>query len=420
MGQPITFDPEFLREDLRLGISYAARAGLLKDDAALQVGGRLADGSNDPAPAGGFSIIRALNEISQLIAPVTIADLRFGRDPFDQRNQRRSKRIQMVLTLAALLFLLLIGHFMHALRQEQEAVAALGSLQELKPVEKLTALRKLAQYETPFSSPATLYDEYHQKVLEIGSIRQKVLNSYQLALDAEAIPFFPLEQYVSGLIRFAATRGTAAAAPSAAEPAATSSADAVAVASKGSVLDGAATTPDAERCVVDPSGEIQLPRESLKYPLWMQKVMADATSDFCFQQKVISGDGQSAMVDASFTAFAAPYVTLLKGKASLRADWFLPFFYGLLGATVCMMRTVASVRTPAAEALPIVMRVALGGVAGIVIGWFSAVPVGVSAAINTFSLPFFLAFLAGYGIDAVFSTFDKASRAIGQAASPSA
>src|ERR1035438_4077959 len=97
--------------------------------------------------------------------------------------------MQIWLTIAALLCLILIGYFMHSLGQEQTAIATLRGLQDLKPVEKLTALRKLAEFETPFNTPTTLYDEYHQKTLEIHAIRDKIQNSYMAALDAVQIPF---------------------------------------------------------------------------------------------------------------------------------------------------------------------------------------------------------------------------------------
>jgi hypothetical protein len=97
---------------------------------------------------------------------------------------------------------------------------------------------------------------------------------------------------------------------------------------------------------------------------------------------------------------------------SIRVTWFLPFLYGLLGSAVYMMRNVASVRTSAMEWFPIVMRLSLGGVAGIVMGWFAA---GSSSIQTTASLsvPFALAFLTGYGIDALFNLLDRISRTLG-------
>ena len=58
--------------------------------------------------------------------------------------------------------------------------------------------------------------------------------------------------------------------------------------------------------------------------------------------------------------------------------------------------------------------VGLGGVAGIVVGWFASPSAAVGAeTVSTLSLPFMLAFLAGYGIEAVFRLLDRLSRALG-------
>jgi hypothetical protein len=71
----------------------------------------------------------------------------------------------------------------------------------------------------------------------------------------------------------------------------------------------------------------------------------------------------------------------------VRAQWILPFLYGLLGATVFMLRNVASVRTPAMEGMPMFMRVTLGGVAGIVIGWFASNSATPMQSVSGLSLP---------------------------------
>jgi hypothetical protein len=79
-----------------------------------------------------------------------------------------------------------------------------------------------------------------------------------------------------------------------------------------------------------------------------------------------------------------------------------------------MMRNVSSVRTPAMEWFPIVMRISLGGVAGIVVGWFSFSKPGALETTSLLSLPFAIAFLTGYGIDALFSLLDRFNRAMGE------
>jgi uncharacterized membrane protein (Fun14 family) len=100
----------------------------------------------------------------------------------------------------------------------------------------------------------------------------------------------------------------------------------------------------------------------------------------------------------------------IRDKSLLRITWILPFLYGLLGATVFVMRNVASVRSAAMENFAVIMRLGLGGIAGIVVGWV-AVPSGFSlTATGLVSLPFVLAFVAGYAIDVLFTLLDRMHR----------
>ena len=155
-----------------------------------------------------------------------------------------------------------------------------------------------------------------------------------------------------------------------------------------------------------------LPEETKTYPKWMKTALRDALNDFCFQLKVISPGGSGALLSQSLNQLE--FVNSIKEKVSLRSTWFLPFLYGLLGSAIFMMRNVSSVRTPAMEWFPIVMRVSLGGVAGIVVGWFSVSKPGGLETTSLLSLPFALAFLTGYGIDALFTLLDRFNRALGE------
>src|SRR5262249_37588738 len=74
--------------------------------------------------------------------------------------------------------------------------------------------------------------------------------------------------------------------------------------------------------------------------------------------------------------------------------WVLPFLYGLLGAMVFVMRNLLDPRTPIMGLFPSLVRVALGGIAGIIIGWFWVPSTFKASDIVTISsIPFGLAFL---------------------------
>ena len=155
-----------------------------------------------------------------------------------------------------------------------------------------------------------------------------------------------------------------------------------------------------------------LPSETKTYPKWMKTALRDSLNDFCFQLKVISPGGSGALLSQSLNQLE--FVDVIREKVSLRSTWFLPFLYGLLGSAIFMMRNISSVRTPAMEWFPIVMRISLGGVAGIVVGWFAVSKPGAPETASLLSLPFSMAFLTGYGIDALFSLLDRFNRALGE------
>ncbi|HUC62041.1 MAG TPA: hypothetical protein VMF53_08790 [Alphaproteobacteria bacterium] len=85
-------------------------------------------------------------------------------------------------------------------------------------------------------------------------------------------------------------------------------------------------------------------------------------------------------------------------------SFILPILFGAIGAVAYVIRTVSNQiqNTTFSESSPVrhLMRVMLGALMGVVIGLFS----GLSGQLSL--PPLALAFLAGYGVEAVFSMFD--------------
>lgn len=115
-----------------------------------------------------------------------------------------------------------------------------------------------------------------------------------------------------------------------------------------------------------------------------------------------------------------------RNKVHLLVSWLLPGLYGLLGACVFVMRALlrntgrdsgsGTGDARIVDMLSLLLRVSLGGLAGIIIGWFS-VPTSSTAgssAITVSSIPFGMAFLAGYGIESLFSMLDRLNKTLGQ------
>lgn len=95
--------------------------------------------------------------------------------------------------------------------------------------------------------------------------------------------------------------------------------------------------------------------------------------------------------------------------------FFLPLLYGWLGALTYVLRQLIVEmrdRTFSAEAKgAFTLRVMLGVIAGLAIGWF-AQPTGSEGFVKT-AAPFALSFVAGYGVEVLYSAMDRIVTAFG-------
>lgn len=115
-----------------------------------------------------------------------------------------------------------------------------------------------------------------------------------------------------------------------------------------------------------------------------------------------------------------PVIYDTKIKLNMLVSWLLPGLYGLLGACVYLLRDLIVARNNRIEAsdnsvftaLSLLLRIALGGLAGIIIGWFWVPTQGASSVPQISSLPFGIAFLAGFSIETLFSLLDRLNRGI--------
>lgn len=135
---------------------------------------------------------------------------------------------------------------------------------------------------------------------------------------------------------------------------------------------------------------------------------------------------QALQIDMDYDYPMAGVIYSTRNKVNLLVSWMLPGLYGLLGACVFLMRDLLRIKglngagTDAriVDMLSLLLRVALGGLAGIIVGWFW-VPSGSgqsTSAIDVSSLSFGVAFLAGFSIDSLFALLDRLIKNFGQSA----
>lgn len=171
---------EELLDDLRRSISYASRAGLLRDRELSTLEAIEAE-IRDQHPADPRKLLVALNQVAAIIAPITVADLRAGRDPFDPANQTKARLMQMALAGIALLVLVLIGAYMSVLQSEQQIVREIADISELHPEQKILTLRKLARWDEPIARPSVVYDDYHARIAELRDLSDRMTHAVAAA-----------------------------------------------------------------------------------------------------------------------------------------------------------------------------------------------------------------------------------------------
>ena len=105
----------------------------------------------------------------------------------------------------------------------------------------------------------------------------------------------------------------------------------------------------------------------------------------------------------------------LQEKMSILWTYILPMLYGLLGSSVFIMRSILggnynfTIFQFSASAL--ILRISLGGISGLVIGWFTLT----QDASKLTTTPFAVAFIAGFSIEILFSLLDRFIIALGPA-----
>jgi hypothetical protein len=165
-------------------------------------------------------------------------------------------------------------------------------------------------------------------------------------------------------------------------------------------------------CEANKDGSLKMDKKYADWPLWMQRMKQDELSIFCFQQQLRTRLGATP-ANMNLVVDLISKTPKIRERTHRYSDWYLPFLYGLLGSMLYMMRKVGNIRLPAQQLMSILMRISLGGMAGIMIGWFAIGDPGSRAPVGSaIAWPFVLAFVAGYGIDVLFSILDRMNRVI--------
>ncbi len=388
--------------------SHAARTGQLPANSRLfeeidTVAQALARGEH-PALA---PLVSEMQKVSRA-ARITTEQL-MRRSTWPGRFSRRAALATPYLVgLMTLLLTLYLAFQSSELHKADLALREYQGLESERLPEKIYQAWKLYRYERVLNvkGPALAQlDGYQQLVDDSKRLYEKRAAVQNLLIDSSVIRYFPEVFKYEAATQPAATGSALVAISAPKQPgAATGAAEAAAGQNLGPLSAGSL------ECSREPD-EPGTQTVSDKSALFGSKHELDnyRQSIACFVQSIqIQRDYDYPMVSMIYET---------RNKVNLLVSWMLPGLYGLLGACVFLMRDLLRVNglsTPHGDArivdlLSLLLRVALGGLAGIIIGWFwvptSATPN--SSAISVSSISFGVAFLAGFSIDSLFALLDR-------------
>lgn len=381
---------ESLLADAKLVFDYAVRAGRLPDASLPKSIEDAESALAEQRVPDMLALATSMNQAVAAIAPVTLLDLRMGRSPFNMAAQRAARYRQYGLCVITAMLAALICYYSIALHRQEAALREIKEIQNARVLEKITALRKLVQHDEVLVKRDSRYDQYQQILREIRDVEARRRTTYYLLSSLAEGPDFPFQRTLEDFVRtIADTLGGTA-----------TRFDNVAASEYG----GQAQSKYDLLC-----DDYQAARKAVlsTRPAWLEGMNAESIDEYCFLQKLDLGFG-AANYDSPFD-----WVSTVQDKIVLQSTWILPLLSGLFGAAIFLLRDALDPRTPSIGTTPAVVRIAMGGVAGIVIGWFWA-PTGMVrtdlAVIS--SVPMGLAFLTGFSIDILFSMLDRLKRSI--------
>lgn len=268
-----------------------------------------------------------------------------------------------MLCVVSIVLTALIGWYTGALYQAESALAAFQQVESVHYLDKVRAVRRLAQDEEVFTKRDARYANYHQQLGELAKARADHYAAIGLIDITSGRETYPFQNFFRA---------------------------------EGKTLGET----DKQLKTATASEEATQPRVE-------SATKRDLEDDYRFLESI--GDDNPGII---YSPGYGPHLSFsIRYQMMLFSGWILPFLYGLLGASVYVMRSLLSERTANLAFFPVVLRMALGGIAGLVIGWFSVPGAGMSTT-SISSIPFGVAFLAGFSIDTLFAVLERLTQTL--------
>jgi hypothetical protein len=400
---------EVLVGDARLLAEYAARNGRLPPDSLAfeLIGEYEADPAAGNRSAFVASLCREIDILARAIAPVTLRQLQRRGSFVGHARLVMASIAPFAIGFLTLLLTLYLAFQSSQLHQANTAIQEYQEWVKQQPKEKLYAAWKMYRYERVLNvktPPLAQLDAYQKLIEDARQLIDKGSSIQSLLNGSANLLFLPrfFEEFGPGGFRRAVIRMNSGFAPDDGLQKSLAPYKPEQGPGPVAVHDCAAVEPLIIKA------KLAAPPEQIA------DIDAHFQSIECFLRRLNISETR-----ISYSAWDVLYQ--IKSKMNLLTVWLLPGLYGLLGACVYLMRDLVLVRraqlgrdTSVLSILSLVLRVALGGLAGIIIGWFW-VPTSSNSEFplqQISSIPFGIAFLAGFSIETLFSLLDRLNQAI--------
>jgi len=401
--------------DARLVLDFATRSGHLPSKSLANAVAHASSGSSDNTSTEDHitELTSALNETIKAIAPITLYDLGSKYQSFPHSKGGRFTRI--AFSFLAVVLVVVTAYYTQVYSQLNSILLVLRDIQTQNAIDKAERLFRftLKNHQDLFG-----LTEKKDQIEKKGQAEKK---------DQGEIIFEPYLKYYLDLLRLNDQMSTYVP---------------LSVATASEILHPLRTIyswflPDA----VDPKLEEQLPKNNSGVGNYGPKVKKDQPS--LVQDKAKNDDavpvdkklinkqrqltkflyylglgylGPSVPndIDTGGLATVAVRDTMstqiyeCEKLTSVLGLWLLPGMYGLLGAVVFQMRAVLNPLIPDPPLERLLIRFALGAMAGVSISWlFGEVPAKSSEVQSLHTTLFGLSFLLGFSIDVFFALLDR-------------
>jgi hypothetical protein len=386
-----------LLEDAYLVLQYAVRAGRLPDatlpNAIKEVEASMGAGGL----AGLVPLSNAMNGAVTAIAPITLVDLRAGRSPFDKDHRGSSRKLQYSLCGLTVILAAFIAFYSFSVQRKEGALREYQEIRAANIPEKVDALYRLVQQEEVRIKKDPRYEQYQRSLNEILGLDARAQAALQLLAEQSLATGWPFRDEVRAVLTWIAR---ALPGPSGGAPGA------------GTDL---SAQPSRYENMCDQVQDVlaQSSADQTGSSAWRQAVLREQINQSCFKEMMGIKHGVAIESASLF------YTAHIRDNVVLLSVWILPFLSGLLGATVFLLRDSLNPLTANFGLARVVVRLALGGVAGIIIGWFWVPTGNFGPQIGKgSSIPMALAFLTGFSIDILFSALDRLKGTLSAAQEP--